>query len=86
MTLEPREGEKGWTRYDAYLWLTDPQGGAMSAEDALPYIRRGGRRWSQDEGLALLLVLSRLAPDAPREMFGANARTVLPLLRDALAR
>ena len=33
-----------------------------------------------------LLVLSRLAPDAPREMFGANARTVLPLLRGALAR
>ena len=58
----------------------------MSPEDALPYIRRGGRRWSQDEGLALLLVLSRLAPDAPREMFGANARTVLPLLRGALAR
>lgn len=23
--LEPREGEKGWTRYDAYLWLKDKQ-------------------------------------------------------------
>ena len=23
--LEPREGEKGWTRYDAYLWLADKQ-------------------------------------------------------------
>jgi len=77
---------EGTGQWAAYLWLTDPQGGAMSADDALPNIRRGGRRWSQDEGLALLLVLSRLAPDAPREMFGANARTVLPLLRDALAR
>jgi hypothetical protein len=77
---------EGTGQWAAYLWLTDPQGGAMSAEDALPDIRRGGRRWSQDEGLALLLVLSRLAPDAPREMFGANARTVLPLLRRALVR
>ncbi|HEX7978072.1 MAG TPA: hypothetical protein VF461_05680 [Gemmatimonadaceae bacterium] len=77
---------EGTGQWAAYLWLTDPQGGAMSAEDALPYIRRGGRRWSQDEGLALLLVLSRLAPDAPRAMFGPNARTVLPLLRSAVAR
>ena len=23
--LEPRPGEKGWTRYDAYLWLKDKQ-------------------------------------------------------------
>lgn len=22
--LEPRPGEKGWTRYDAYLWLNEP--------------------------------------------------------------
>ena len=76
---------EGIGQWAAYLWLTDPQGGAMSADDAMPVIRRGGR-WSQDEGLALLLVLSRLAPDAPRAMFGANARTALPLLRSALAR
>jgi len=77
---------EGTGQWAAYVWLTDPRGGAMSAEDALPYIRRGGRRWSQDEGLAILIVLSRLAPDAPRAMFGANARTVLPLLRAALVR
>jgi hypothetical protein len=77
---------EGTGQWAAYLWLTDPQGGAMSAGDALPFIRRGGHRWSQDEGLAILLVLSRLAPDAPREMFGANARTALPLLRGALMR
>jgi len=77
---------EGIGQWASYLWLIDPQGGAMSPEDALPYIRRGGRRWSQDEGIALLLVLSRLAPDAPREMFGPNARTVLSLLRGALPR
>lgn len=75
---------EGIGQWAAYLWLTDPQGAALSAEAAMPIIRRGGR-WSQDEGLALLLVLSRLAPDAPRAMFGANARTALPLLRAAVA-
>ena len=77
---------EGTGQLTAYLWLTDPQGGAMSADAALPFIRRGGRRWSQDEGLALLLILSRLSPEAPREMFGTSARTVLPLLRGALVR
>jgi hypothetical protein len=77
---------EGTGQLAAYLWLTDPQGGAMSADAASPFIRRGGRRWSQDEGLALLLILSRLAPEAPRETFGPSARTVLPLLRGVLAR
>ena len=77
---------EGTGQLAAYLWLSDPQGGAMSADAASPFIRRGGRRWSQDEGLALLLILSRLSPEAPREMFGPSARTVLPLLRGALAR
>jgi len=76
---------EGIGQWAAYLWLTDPQGAALSADDAMVYIRRG-HRWSQDEGLALLLVLSRLAPEAPRAMFGPNARTVLPLLRSAVAR
>jgi hypothetical protein len=76
---------EGIGQWAAYLWLTDPRGAALPADDAMRYIRRGGR-WSQDEGLALLLVLSRLAPDAPRAMFGPNARTALPLLRGAVAR
>ena len=30
--LEPRPGEKGWERYDAYLWLTDKQYKDFQAE------------------------------------------------------
>ncbi|MEO6528267.1 MAG: hypothetical protein ABIP93_16720 [Gemmatimonadaceae bacterium] len=75
---------EGTGQWSAYLWLVDPDGGAMPMAQALPFIRRGGRRWSQDEGLALLLVLSRLAPLAPRELFAPSATTVLPLLRRAL--
>lgn len=77
------EGSGQWA---AYRWLVDPQGGAMRPEGALPFIRRGGRRWSQDEGLALLLVVSRLDPSAPRELFGSSPTTILPLLRRTLAR
>ncbi|MDB4881683.1 MAG: hypothetical protein JWL95_449 [Gemmatimonadetes bacterium] len=77
---------EGTGQWSAYLWLIDPAGGAMPAEEASTFIRRGGRRWSQDEGLALLLVLSRLAPESPRELFGPSAATVLPLLRAALKR
>jgi hypothetical protein len=77
---------EGTGQWSAYLWLVDAEGGAMSPAEALPFIRRGGRRWSQDEGLALLMVLSRLAPSAPRELFGSSATTVIPLLRAALGR
>jgi hypothetical protein len=57
----------------------------MRPDEALPFIRRGGRRWSQDEGLALLLVVSRLDPSAPRELFGPTPTTIIPLLRRATA-
>jgi hypothetical protein len=77
------EGSGQWA---AYRWLIDPRGGALRPEEALPFIRRGGRRWSQDEGLALLLVVSRLDPSAPRELFGPTPTTIIPLLRRATAR
>jgi hypothetical protein len=76
------EGSGQWA---AYRWLLDLQGGAMRPDEALPFIRRGGRRWSQDEGLALLLVVSRLDPSAPRELFGPTPTTIIPLLRRATA-
>jgi hypothetical protein len=72
------EGTGQWL---AYLWLTDPKGGAMTPADALPFMRRGGRRWSQDEGLALLLLVSRLSPTAPRALFAREPHTILPMLR-----
>jgi hypothetical protein len=75
---------EGTGQWAAYLWLVDPEGGAMRPDEALPFMRRGGRRWSQDEGLALLLVLGRLDPIAPRELFGSNPSTILTLLRRSL--
>ena len=75
---------EGMGQWAAYLWLVDPAGGAMSRTDALTFIRRGGRRWSQDEGLALLLTLSRLDSASPAALFERTPATATMLLRRAL--
>ncbi len=76
---------EGTGQWMAYLWFVDARGGAMRAEAALPAIRRGGRRWSQDEGLALLLLAERLSPAAPKRLFAKRPVTIIPLLRTLLA-
>jgi hypothetical protein len=76
---------EGTGQWMAYAWLVDPRGAAMPPATALPYMRRGGRRWSQDEGLALLLLVSRLSPAAPSRLFATRPTTIIPLLRSLLA-
>jgi hypothetical protein len=75
---------EGSGQYAAYAWLTDPQGAARTADDALGSVRRDGRRWSQDEGLALFLVLQRLGVDWAAEVFGPSERTVIATLSQAV--
>jgi hypothetical protein len=60
------EGMGQWLAYGA---LRSPEGGGVSADQALPAIRRGGRQWSQDQGLALLLTVDRLLPDWQQRAF-----------------
>lgn len=67
-----------------YRWLIHPQGGALAPEVALPGTRRGGRFWSQDEGLALYLVLDRLASDWPVRAYADDAEGALAQLEHAL--
>ena len=50
------EGMGQWLVYRHFVTL------GYSPDEALPAVRRGGRRWSQDEGLALMLVVDRLLP------------------------
>ena len=54
------EGAGQWL---VYRYFRSPEGGAASAGTALNETRRGGRQWSQDEGLVLVLTLDRLLPD-----------------------
>jgi hypothetical protein len=60
---------EGMGQWLAYRALRSPEGGGVSADQALPAIRRGGRQWSQDQGLALLLTVDRLLPDWQQRAF-----------------
>jgi hypothetical protein len=77
---------EGTGQFAAYQWLVDPLGGGLQPSEALDFVRRDGGVWSQDEGLALFLVLQRLSADWPRDTFGPESETVLVSLRKALNR
>lgn len=52
---------EGFGQYAMYTWLVHPDGGNITAAVSLKAVRRGGRSWSQEEGLAVFLILSKLA-------------------------
>jgi hypothetical protein len=62
------EGVGQWV---AWWWFTQPQGLQLDRALARRELRRDGRFWTQDEGLALFLVVDRLLP-------GWQARTLGP--------
>ncbi len=49
-----------WLAYRHYM---SARGGSLDAETALREVRRDGSQWSQDEGLALMLLVDRLLPN-----------------------
>jgi len=76
---------EGIAQWASYRWLIHPQGGGHVAPATLDAFRRGGRRWSQDEGLALFLVIDRLVPDWRARAFTGRA-SALELLAIAVER
>jgi hypothetical protein len=74
------EGMGQWLIYRHFLALGHAPG------EALPAVRRGGRRWSQDEGLALMLVVDRLLPGWQARAFRDPEWRAANLLEAALAR
>jgi hypothetical protein len=50
---------------------------------ALPNFRRGGKQWSQDEGLAIFLAVDRLVSGWTVRTFTAQPATALQLLAEA---
>ena len=72
---------EGIGNFAAYRWLTDPQGAGKNPAEDLADLRRGGARWSQDEGLAIYLVVDRFVPDWRARAFAKKApATALQLL------
>ncbi len=77
------EGSGQWA---GYQWVIHPHGANAAADVALPNFARRSRWWSQNEGLAIALVLDRLGgPSWKRHAFGDGAQTLLEMLDAALA-
>jgi hypothetical protein len=75
---------EGVGQYVAYRWFARQPG--VERASALAEARRGGRFWSQDEGLGLALALEAMAPEWKRQVLGSAARPLPALLEAVLAR
>lgn len=72
---------EGLGQYVAVAWLVHPRGGNIPFNTAIEGFRRKRNQWSQEEGLALFLVLTRLSnPDWNKTMFSKEPVSVLELL------
>ena len=74
---------EGLGQYSMYAWLVHPKGGNLSKETALRGVRRGGKWWSQEEGMALFLVLEKLLlpHQGAAAMFGTKTVSVIELIK-----
>lgn len=72
------EGVANWAAFRA------AKGQGLGRQDALKLIRRGGKYWSQDIGLALFLVIDDLLPNWQKRAFASRNATAYELLRDAV--
>jgi hypothetical protein len=72
---------EGMGQFAGYSWLAYPKGGAKPSADAVAQMRT--RWWSQEEGLAIMLIVSRLVPDWQARAFAQKPATALELLAAA---
>jgi len=77
------EGVGQWT---AYAWLAHPEGGGLDRDAAIQRMLGRRRKWTQDEGLALFLVVDRLLPEWPALEFSVPSMGALDLLERAVQR
>jgi len=70
--------EIGMGQFVGYSYLIHPSGAARAPDAALAQMRT--KWWSQEEGLAILLVVSRLVPDWRQRAFADKPATALDLL------
>lgn len=77
---------EGLGQFTMYAWLIHPKGGNIPADIALKGVRRGGRSWSQEEGLALFLILEKLSKPERwcKLMFGNKTESVIKLIAEKI--
>jgi hypothetical protein len=76
---------EGFGQWSAYAWLSDPRGGGLAPAAARSKMRGSRKWWSQEEGLAMFLVIDRLAPGWARQAFGNPPAMGIEMLRRAVA-
>ena len=74
------EGVGNWT---ALGYMQAPEGLRLPPADAMRRLRGDGQSWTQDEGLALFLVLDALVPQWQRRVLAREAISGFALLSEA---
>lgn len=72
---------EGAGQYASYAWLIDEKGGGRTPEQAHEMLKT--RWWTQEEGLALMILVTRLVPDWRERVFGPQPQTASDLLTAA---
>jgi len=72
------EGVANWAGYQAAI------ADGLSPKDASRLIRRGGKYWSQEEGILLFMIIDPLLPKWQRIAFGRQRVSILDLLERAV--
>ncbi len=72
------EGSANWSAYRVV------RRGGLDEEAAIDLVRRGGRRWSQDEGLALFLLFDTALPGWQRRVLSDDPAAVETLLAEVV--
>jgi hypothetical protein len=75
------EGAGQWA---GYAWLAHPAGGRLTRAAAIEKMSGRRRRWSQDEGLGLFLVVDRLFPAWPTLVFAETSIGAVELLERSI--
>jgi hypothetical protein len=76
---------EGLGQFAAVAWLIHPHGGNIPFGTAVEGFRRKRNQWSQEEGLAMYLVLNKLEHiDWRKDIFGSHPKCVTELLENAV--
>lgn len=75
---------EGIGQWVGYSWLTDPRGKGIDAATAEREIRRKKANWTQEQGLALFLVLDRMLPGWQEMAFAPDPVMGIDLLARAV--
>ena len=77
---------EGAAQWAAYQFAISRARVAERGEDALALLRGSRRAWSEDEGLALFLLLDELVPSWQQEVFASTPASPFALLEAAIGR